>query len=699
MMASPTYAISVEFVTGSFTNVSSDVLRFNCERRVANLFNDLGPSNATVELANESGKYSPLNAASPFFPNLRSQKRLKISASYLGNALVCDGTSSPGIVPDAPEFRVSSADSFTVEAWASTTSNLLMALLSTRSGSNIWWTAGVQSGHPALELGNNWPTHYSFLATTSLMSDGAAHHVAFVRDAAAGQLSVYLNGSLSATAAEATTSGFSLDPGAIPVGLASTPDPATGWSPWQAGNLDQVGFYRRALPASEVAAHAVGSFGGNFGLVALWGFDETAGKVAYDSVGPNDATLAGYAPRTLGLCPTQSYDLFTGFLSEVDTNVDRTQRTTVLQAQDGINRLDNSTVTTSLFTDVNPASFFTAVMSQCAVNSFAVDALVDSIPFAWARDRTGADVVRDLLNFGYYSLYQDGAGTLQLKNRFGALALSVTSLTRYLDFSYVQNEDQLLNSAKLAAQPRAVSPTTNTVAWLQSVLALPASSGIGFWLTYVDPAQNALTAPATSMVAPVSSADYLTNTQSNGLGADGTSVTSASVTFFGEAAVCSLWNGGSNNLYVTKFQLRGNSARLQSPFASQVDNSSSQAVYGKHAFALEGNDYLGNKPYVDAYAQALVLDRKEERPQLTVSIKNDFPNIFKLEVAQLVSLVEPITSVNGQYAVRNLTHDVQLANGLEHVLKLEVDTFVNKNNLILDNAVFGKLDSGNTLAF
>src|SRR5258708_662547 len=91
-MLAPAYRVGIALVAGvpapsSFTDVTSDVLRFDVSRKVAALFSPLTVGDATVELANDDGRYSPLNAAGPYYPNLRSQRQLTIAASFLGNAL------------------------------------------------------------------------------------------------------------------------------------------------------------------------------------------------------------------------------------------------------------------------------------------------------------------------------------------------------------------------------------------------------------------------------------------------------------------------------------------------------------------------------------------------------------------------------------------------------------------------------------
>src|SRR5713101_2556005 len=119
-MLAPTYTIGLALVAGtpapgSFTDVTSDVLRFDVGRKLATLFAPLAVGDATVELANDDGRYSPLNASGPYYPNLRSQRQLLITASFLGNALLQSAGSQQALTPVSSAYNAQAACA--AEAW------------------------------------------------------------------------------------------------------------------------------------------------------------------------------------------------------------------------------------------------------------------------------------------------------------------------------------------------------------------------------------------------------------------------------------------------------------------------------------------------------------------------------------------------------------------------------------------------------
>ncbi len=708
-MLAPAYKVGIALVAGvpapgSFTDVTSDVLRFDVSRKVAALFSPLTVGDATVELANDDGRYSPLNAAGPYYPNLRSQRQLTIAASFLGNALLQSAASQQVLTSVDSGFNAQAACA--AEAW-------LRQDAGGPWGALEHGLAGAPNTHQLLYLDINRHMNYRVAATQSLAGGagaggnlftatdpstfGVGSKWHFLGTFTGSYVALYSSGAL-VSSVSVTASLCAAGSGTGPMTIGALV--ATSGTAWN-GALDEVYYWGRGVTNSEAAEHAVGSFSNLAGLLGYWGFDEDIGLTAYDGTSRgNDATVLGGAARAAGICPVQSYAIFKGWIKEFHTSPMTGKRTAIVTAQDVVNRLDNTFITTSLFQNTNPASLFTAVMSLCGVSSFSADALPgDLIQFAYFRDANARTAVQDILNFGYYKLAQDGAGTLTLRNRyFGILGLSVQTLSQFADFTLIQNEDQLLNSVKIQASPRRTSATVNTVTWLQQKLAIPASSSIGFWLTYVDPVAVTVPTPASSLTVPVASADFLCNAQSDGAGTDLTNQQSVTCTFYGEAAVCSMFNGTGNVAIVNKFQIRGFSAQQQPTISSVQDDGSSQAVYGKHQLAF-ADDLLWDKVFMDSYAQGLVLDRKEERPVLTFNRRNDWRTCLPLDVGQLVSVVESLSGVNSQWTITGVRHSVALAQGLEHVFGFDAEYYNDKRFFILDDPVRGTLDAGNVLTF
>ncbi|MEW9547563.1 LamG-like jellyroll fold domain-containing protein [Nonomuraea sp. NPDC050783] len=185
---------------------------------------------------------------------------------------------------------------FTVAAWARLTSNAATATLLTQEGG--------RTGAFALQYSkadDRWA-----LAGTAADADGAATtralsaaaprlnewtHLTGVYDAAAGKLSLYVNGRLESAVAFAQPWNAT---GPLTVGRGKAAGaPAEPWP----GDVDDVRVYGRAVFADEVAdlIHSAST------LVGHWKLDEESGTAAADSSGrATPATLTGAASWTSG---------------------------------------------------------------------------------------------------------------------------------------------------------------------------------------------------------------------------------------------------------------------------------------------------------------------------------------------------------------------------------------------------------------
>lgn len=396
-----------------------------------------------------------------------------------------------------------------------------------------------------------------------------------------------------------------------------------------------------------------------------------------------------------------TYPLFLGWTRRISVDPKLGSRAAVIEAEDAMERMGAVTLVSTLMTDLLPSSLFAVVMSQSNVNSFAADVIssYDMVTYAWYRDRNAANALRELIEYGQYSVYQDGAGTVLLRNRYyGIGGTAILSLSEAFDMSWNSTAKDAVNLVRVASQPRAVSASVNTIAWLKEVPSIPASSYLSFWLTYVDPVETTVPTPATSMTTPVSSVDFFANTASDGGGSDRTSTLSANVALFAETAICSLFNASADTVYVTKFQIRGFAVREQPKLSAQYVDSSSQNVYGKQELSFE-SPFMSRQGYVTDYAKSLVDQRKDPLAKISLSIKNQWPEALAMEPGTLLAVNEVETQTNSLLSVLRVNHDIVLVNGLEHLTTVETEVAPALPYLVLDDPVRGSIDGTNVLAF
>ena len=369
----------------------------------------------------------------------------------------------------------------------------------------------------------------------------------------------------------------------------------------------------------------------------------------------------------------------------------RSSRVT-LECVDPITRLRNKKIDTGMLTDTNPGSVFTEIFSQTGVQSTIVSSFTHTIPFVWYNNKSAINAVRDLLEFGHYWIYGRADGAVVVENQNWNLEPTATaSYAEYYAMNYALDSESVMNDLRITSEPRKLASVVQTVAWIQEPISVPASGSTRFWLQYVDPDSPLNPAPAKNMVTPVSSADYQTSTQSGGGGTDTTNTTSVSVTFFGESALCDVFNGYGQPVYLNKFQLRGNSIQRQPRISYATDSSTSQQLYGDRSVTIE-NDFIGTLAYAENYGQFLLNRYSEVFPDITFTLKNEFPDVLRLDIGDTVSLVESITGIRNDAIITSVNATIDTQRGIEHTVQYGVDLRLSIGFLVLDDANYGKLD-------
>ena len=386
-----------------------------------------------------------------------------------------------------------------------------------------------------------------------------------------------------------------------------------------------------------------------------------------------------------------TYNLYRGRVRQVGVNPAQGQRTAVIEAWTDANRVARTQLRTNLIVGTRIASLFTEIMTRCSVLSFSSVALADYVDFAWYQDRDALNALNELITAGPFEAFVDGAGTFQLRARAAGIwqtnRTAVATLAEAQDLNVTVADREIINQFRLSATPRQQITTVETLSFIGQPVVLPASSAVGFFLTFYDPRNYGVPAPVGSIVALVSSQDYYAAANSDGTGTDYTSTLSVSVTAFAEAAVCSLYNGTGNVAYLSRFQIRGYPILSGGDLRAISDDSSSQALYGLSGRTYEGL-LIANLDHLKSFSKVL-LDAKAQPERLTdVTLSNSFGTILGVDVGQPIAIVNSLTGVNSFWYVNRISHDIDMTAGLQHRATFNTDFYFGTNLSSMAAAAF-----------
>lgn len=647
MPEKPTYAVGIEMAVGSFTDVTSDVLRFTISRELTTLFTRLREGNALIEIENNSGRYSPRNSGSPYYGMLLPYRRVQITADWGQNYLRWSQALDESVW--SPLGSVVSAN--TVLSPNGTTD--ADTLIDTSSGNHFvdQVVSEVVSGGvygASIHCKPCSGSGYFYMALTQ--ADGAIFNV------------------LSGSAVGLTAGG-------------STP---TSLSITSADN----GFYRCA--AIWTKADSAQTFRvALMDTASTWVYPTNGQAIHFWGAQVQPTTVSSYYK-------TEQYGyrrrLFYGRVREVTVQPALGERVALIDVVDEAGLITDRTITTSLFENYNPTSLFTAVLSETLVGSFSVQSMSqDTVGFAWWDNQKPAAAIEDMVRFGNYAAYIEGSGTFRVLNR-DYDQVNANASYRHRDFyafDYRLDSDRLMNDILIKSQPRKFETAVQTVAWIEGAITITGSDWASFYLQYIDP-DNREPVPAKEFASLVASGDYYLAANSDGTGSSYTTTVSVSVRYFGATAVCTVFNGQANTAFLTRFQLRGKPARRIAEVTVGQAQNSSQAVYGRRTYTIESD--LITYQHAVSYGEFLVANFVEPQHLSSIELANQFPDVLDLDISRVVTVAESNTGVDDSYTVISVDHDVSLSVGLRHHARYSFQPQRDFGYLYLDHPVKGVLD-------
>lgn len=463
---------------------------------------------------------------------------------------------------------------------------------------------------------------------------------------------------------------------------------------WQSGSFTELGDDVRAFQVSNQAAGLFDKFKTGAAKITL---DNFGGKYSPSNTASDldGFLLPGKQVRVQATHSGSTYALFAGKIDVIKADPSmKKKRMVTIDCRDEMKTLNDRTITTSIFVNTDITTVTTAILAEAGVASYHVHGLSpDILPFAWFEDRQAKNVIQDLVDSGFYRAYVDGGGQFHFHSRYWDQEGSVvSSFNEFFAMDYQLSDKDVMNQISVRGQPRVRSTDVSTIAWIDNPMLIPSSAGIGFFLQYLDP-DNKEFAPADNQVSPVNSTDYQTFANSNGTGTEHTATTSISAVFFGESAVCSIFNGTGSDIWLTKFQIRGQSIQRKPDVSyTSEDVSSSQAVFGVRGFQLN-NRLVSDQFFVEDYANFLKDRQKNPVPEINATFRNQFPDQLGMDVGARLHLTDTHLGIADEFNIERIKHTVRFdKGGTQHDTQIKVETIRDQDVLILDHAEFGKLD-------
>lgn len=415
---------------------------------------------------------------------------------------------------------------------------------------------------------------------------------------------------------------------------------------------------------------------------------------------------------------------FRGYIDSWTVDPAYSGRTAVIEATDNTKLLVQRRVDMPIAAATQANSLIIDVLSYAVIlGPNSIDATItDGINFAWFADQEAQQALQALVEFGQYTMFAiNSSDGFAFKDRHYNVN-SVSPVASYVNAFFglkVKNSDEgLVNVAAVGGEARkiwtgqaelvgigdvqrtvvAVWPATiesnsgSTTAGSQTTI--PASSAITFEVGYRDPF-NEEPAPCASLrlyphlldgiagdviLINVGSVDVASGGYAGG---DITTTASYWMDDHGDSATLHIFNGTSVEGYLWRARIRGRP--LQRSLINQGDSSVNSSIneFGRHSFSFQ-SPLFSLDSYAQDYADFITARYHDLRPQLELTLKNQWPDQVDRDLLDVVWVVESYSAISSLWQIWGISHEITVGRGLEHTTTWTLDQWKPMGLFVLD---------------
>ena len=316
------------------------------------------------------------------------------------------------------------------------------------------------------------------------------------------------------------------------------------------------------------------------------------------SPGNSSSPLDGYIKprvniRVSIIMAGYTYRLFTGYIKNI--HPDTRSRICSLECYDNQVFIYNKRANGIVYEDARSDQLLSTLSELAGLteNQYIFDIGTHIVNFGYFEDRNVWPIMGEIAVAERGRVFFDRNGLLKfwnrnrLHNRHSYIDLTLDD--DIVDLDYSVQEHEIKNKIIVQATPRASA----------GVQAVWSSGNAEYLNPYTDtlvfiPANNAQLAtleledPCTTFITPVPSVDYTANSAQDGSGDDLTNnITINEFINYGNAIFISVLNLGSTDAFLTKFQIRGNPAKILKWIRVTSTDDQSINAYGEQDYKIE----------------------------------------------------------------------------------------------------------------
>lgn len=372
---------------------------------------------------------------------------------------------------------------------------------------------------------------------------------------------------------------------------------------------------------------------------------------------------------TDGITGTENF-MFYGIISDIRPT-GGTERKVIIRAEDGLKFLGSSDASVTLQTGITVDDAISSVLTdsnwpatQWPLSLETVN--TELLPYWWAEGKSLKEIgTLSDSGLGIFFHAADGTARYYTRYHYEVPTTTITSADVLKDVSLPLPWEVQRNKIKISIHPRKLQTVSDLWTSYRTITVTPGAT-VEVWGAYIY--NNETPVPATNVISPVATTDYLMNSNIAGTGVNLTSSLSVAITDFGTTAKFLLTNNHATQTgYVTLLKVRGQA------FASQsTDQSISQTGQADKILAME-LDWVQSVEVSNDFSAFLLdwLSGYQKFPTIILQGRKDLQYNFDLQ--DTVTLQLDALQVDENFRIGMIEHRWNNMNGQDVETKISFE--------------------------
>jgi len=350
------------------------------------------------------------------------------------------------------------------------------------------------------------------------------------------------------------------------------------------------------------------------------------------------------------------YSVFAGRINDIQPVSGSNPKRVRITVVDGNEWLKNQDVTIPLNENIGIDGALDLILTHAEYPwSRSIEASTDTIRWWWISSVSAKQGIQELIdvNLGTFFIAADGTAKFYSRSHYATEVATIGEPDIDKDITTRQPWEIIKNYITIIGHPR-IRQATGTLWTLSDKPVIDAGQNLVFWASFSD--------PATGIITPVATTDYLVNTASDGSGTDLTASCTVVMETFAKSVKLTITNNSASNGYVTLMKIRGDLITAENPVQAVESDETSRALYGPKKFTLD-SPWLQDTNFIVAMAKSLIQGLVNSQVYPTIRMVNKPDIQFLLDLFDIVSLTSDQLGINGSFQVGHIEHRWAADNG------------------------------------